>query len=97
MKVKLRGIQTIGISGEYIRLDTLLKLASVATTGGEAKIMVQSGEVCVDGEVCTMRGKKIRPENVVRRGGDTLLVKNAIKERDSDMAGLTKRVNNACK
>ena len=74
MKVKLRGVKRIGITGEYIRLDTLLKLASVTSTGGEAKILIQNGEVFVDGEICTMRGKKIRTGNVVRYGGNTLLV-----------------------
>lgn len=66
------------ISGEFIRLDSLLKYASVTSTGGEAKILVQSGAVFVDGEACTMRGKKIREGNVVRYGGETLLVKRQL-------------------
>ena len=74
MKVKLRGVRRIEISGEYIRLDTLLKLASVTSTGGEAKLRIQNGEAYVDGEQCKMRGKKIRPDNVVRFGGETLIV-----------------------
>ena len=58
---------TIEITTEYIKLQDLLKFAAVASTGGEAKLMVQEGEVQVNGEVCTMRGKKIRP-------GDDVLV-----------------------
>ncbi len=51
----------IKISGEYIKLDSLLKFAGVTETGGEAKELVQMGKVLVNGEVCTMRGKKLRP------------------------------------
>lgn len=53
--------QKIKISGEYIKLDSLLKFAGVTETGGEAKELVQMGKVYVDSEVCTMRGKKLRP------------------------------------
>lgn len=45
---------------EFIRLDNLLKFAGAAETGGHAKVMIQSGEVTVNGEICTMRGKKMR-------------------------------------
>ena len=76
MKVKLYGVRRIDIDGDYIRLDTLLKLASITSTGGEAKIYIQNGEVFVDGEICTMRGKKIRSGNVVRYKGNTLVVNN---------------------
>lgn len=48
------------LKGDYIRLDDLLKNASVVNTGGHAKIVIQEGEVKVNGEVCTMRGKKLR-------------------------------------
>ena len=77
MKVKLAGIRQIPISGEHIRLDALLKFTSVVSTGGEAKILIQDGEVFVDGNKCTMRGKKIRPGNVVRFGENIFLVKRA--------------------
>ena len=56
---------TIEITTEYIKLQDLLKFAAIAPTGGEAKIMVQEGLVRVNGEVCTMRGKKIRPGDTV--------------------------------
>lgn len=59
----------IRITTEYIKLQDLLKLASVAATGGEAKLMIQDGEVEVNGEVCTQRGKKIRPGDDVLADG----------------------------
>ena len=63
-------MKTITITTEYIRLQDLLKLANLVETGGEAKQMIQGGQVLVNGEVCTMRGKKIRPgDDVVFRGG----------------------------
>ena len=51
----------VKITTEFIKLDALLKFAGVAGTGGEAKEAVQAGAVSVNGEVCTMRGKKLRP------------------------------------
>lgn len=45
---------------EFIRLDALLKTEGVFETGGQAKLAIQSGEVKVNGEICTMRGKKMR-------------------------------------
>lgn len=54
------------IKTEYIKLDALLKFANLLSTGGEAKLAVQDGMVRVNGEVCTMRGKKIRPGDVVQ-------------------------------
>ena len=55
----------IPISTEFIKLDSLLTFAGIAAVGGEAKFMVTSGAVLVNGEVCQMRGKKIRPGDVV--------------------------------
>ena len=54
-------MKVIHIETEYIRLQDLLKFAAAVSTGGEAKILIQEGDVTVNGEVCTMRGKKIRP------------------------------------
>ncbi|MBE6907043.1 MAG: RNA-binding S4 domain-containing protein [Ruminococcaceae bacterium] len=53
--------EQIRIETEFIKLDSLLKFAGVAETGGQAKELVAGGLVTVNGEVCTMRGKKIRP------------------------------------
>lgn len=50
----------ITIREEFIRLDSLLKLAGFVSTGGEAKLMIQDGQVSVNGQVCLMRGKKLR-------------------------------------
>ena len=75
MKVKVGGVRRVNIKGEYIKLDSLLKFASVASTGGEAKYRIQNCEVYVDKEVCTTRGKKIRPGTVVRCGESVILVK----------------------
>ena len=54
----------LAISTEFIKLDAALKFASVVESGGEAKEVVQEGLVTVNGEVCTMRGKKLRPGDV---------------------------------
>lgn len=54
-------METISITTDYIKLQDLLKLAAAVQTGGEAKLVVQEGDVTVNGEVCTMRGKKLRP------------------------------------
>ena len=53
------------LQAEFIRLDDLLKLNGCVETGGQAKILIQGGGVLVDGEVCTMRGKKLRGGEVV--------------------------------
>ena len=58
-------MKVIHIETEYIKLQDLLKFAAAVSTGGEAKILIQEGDVTVNGEVCTMRGKKIRPGDVV--------------------------------
>lgn len=59
----------IRIKTEYIKLDSLLKFAGLTDTGGFAKELIQQGAVKVNGEVCTMRGKKIR-------SGDEVSVEN---------------------
>ncbi len=56
------------INSEYIKLESLLKFEGVAETGGMAKYMIQDGEVLVNGEVCTMRGRKLRPGDIVTLG-----------------------------
>ena len=54
-------MENVVIQTEFIKLQDLLKFANLVSTGGEAKERIQAGEVSVNGEVCTMRGKKIRP------------------------------------
>ncbi len=53
------------IQSEFIRLDDLLKKAGAVGTGGQAKLLIQDSQVYVGGEVCTQRGKKLRPGDVV--------------------------------
>lgn len=67
--------QDIKIETEFIKLQDLLKFAHLVGSGGEAKIRIQTGEVSVNGEVCTMRGKKIRPGDNVSWNGYTITVK----------------------
>ncbi len=55
----------VKITTEYIKLDQLLKLSGIAETGSTAKEMILDGIVAVNGEVCTMRGKKLRPADTV--------------------------------
>lgn len=58
-------IEEIKIRDEFIKLDSLLKFAGVTETGGIAKEIITDGKVKVNGEVCLMRGKKIRPGDSV--------------------------------
>ena len=61
---------SIQIRTEFIKLQDLLKFAGAVETGGDAKLIIQEGRVAVNGEVCTMRGKKIRPgDDVCFQGG----------------------------
>lgn len=70
-------METITIETEFIKLDALLKFASLTATGGEAKQVITDGMVAVNGETCTMRGKKIRPGDTVTFAGHTLKVQSA--------------------
>ena len=73
--VRRKAAEEIRVRGEFIRLDDLLKLAGDVSTGGEGKTVIQSGEVRVTGEVCTMRGKKLRDGDTAEHGGRRLLVR----------------------
>lgn len=69
-------MEKITIETEYIKLDSLLKFTAVVGTGGEAKYVISEGMVTVNGEVCTMRGKKLRPgDKVSFQGLDFEIVK----------------------
>ncbi len=67
-------METIGIKTEYIKLDALLKFAALAASGGEAKTVIAEGLVSVNGEVCTMRGKKLRAGDRVEYDGRTVAI-----------------------
>ena len=76
MKVSVRRVEKarpVEITTEYIKLESLLKLADLTASGGEAKLMIQEGQVRVNGAVCTQRGKKLRP-------GDRVLYQGALVE-----------------
>lgn len=65
----------IKIHTEFIKLQDLLKFAGAVETGGDAKGVIQEGRVAVNGEVCTMRGKKMRPGDraVIDRGTELVV------------------------
>ena len=66
MKVTVKkkdNAQPLAIHTEYIKLQDALKYANVVYSGGEAKQLILGGQVTVNGEVCTMRGKKLYPDD----------------------------------
>jgi ribosome-associated protein len=67
-------MEKITIKTEYIKLQDLLKLASLVSTGGEAKLAIAEGEAAVNGETCTQRGKKLRPGDVICFRGQEITV-----------------------
>lgn len=67
--------EIITITTEFIRLDALLKLGGALDTGGQAKFVIQNGKVEVNGEVCTMRGKKMRDGDYAEYNGSRYTVK----------------------
>ena len=67
-------MEKIIINEEFIRLDNLMKFSGMCNSGGRAKFLIQNGEVLLNGEVCTMRGKKIRPGDKVTYNGRTVEV-----------------------
>ena len=67
--------EKIAIKTEFIKLDQLLKFSGVADIGSEAKQMVLDGIDKVNGEVCTMRGKKIRPGDLVEITGEDIIIR----------------------
>ncbi len=64
MKIKVKVAQKRRVSKkidtDFIRLDSFLKMCDAVQTGGHAKMVIQDGEVRVNGEICTARGKKLR-------------------------------------
>lgn len=68
-------MEKISITTEFIKLESLLKLANLVGSGGEAKLLIQEGAVQVNGAVCTQRGKKLRSGDRVRFQGQELEVR----------------------
>lgn len=81
MKVRVRRVSAeevpVEIATEFIKLESFLKLANAVSSGGMAKNFIQNEEVTVNGEVCTMRGKKLHGGDKVGFDGVIYLVKNA--------------------
>ena len=66
--------ERVKIQTEYIKLQDLLKFTGAVETGGEAKEVIQAGQVLVNDEVCTMRGKKLRPGDKAQFDGKRFVV-----------------------
>ena len=64
----------VAISTEFIKLESAMKLANILPSGGTAKLEIQDGNVLVNGEVCTMRGKKLYPGDKFTFEGITYLI-----------------------
>ena len=69
MKIKVKAVphkkETVKIITQFIQLQSFLKFKGIAETGGQAKEFIQDGIIRVNGEVCTARGKKIRPGDII--------------------------------
>ena len=77
MKVTVKkkvGKTPLTIQTEYIKLEAAMKFASLTATGGEAKTLIADGLVRVNGEVCTMRGKKLYPGDMFSFRNETYLI-----------------------
>lgn len=86
MKVKLKKIKSDGwvpveIHTDWIKLDAFLKFSMAVETGGDAKLKIQAGEVTVNGQPCTQRGRKLHPGDVVEAEGSKYRV---IRKADAD-------------
>ncbi|MGL4798192.1 MAG: RNA-binding S4 domain-containing protein [Cellulosilyticaceae bacterium] len=64
-------MKQIKVTTEFIKLDQLMKFGEMVQTGGEAKMLIAQGLVLVNDEICTQRGKKIRPGDTVEFDGET--------------------------
>ena len=62
------------ITTEFIKLQDAMKFANAVYSGGEAKVLIQEGQVQVNGEVCTMRGKKLYPGDRFSFNGETYVI-----------------------
>ncbi len=64
----------VKIKEDFIKLDSLLKFSGIAGTGGHAKILITNGEVLLNGEICTMRGKKVYKGDYIEFEDETVIV-----------------------
>ena len=68
------------IETEFIKLEAALKYAALTATGGEAKAVILDGLVTVNGEVCTMRGKKLRNGDTFSFNGESYVIASNVSE-----------------
>ena len=76
-------MEEIRITTPFIKLDQLVKFAGLAETGAKAKILIELGEFNINGELCTKRGKKIKPGDVIdfkNKKYKIILDENAVTE-----------------
>ena len=76
VRVKEKPVKEIFIDTEFIRLDSALKLADAVQSGGHAKVIIQDGEIKVNGEVCTQRGKKLHVGDTIGTSFMNIVVKS---------------------
>ena len=77
MKVTVKkksNLVPVVIGTEFIKLESALKLANAVGSGGEAKALIQDGQASVNGEICTMRGKKLYPGDKFSFMGINLII-----------------------
>lgn len=67
-------MEKIYIKDDFIKLGQAMKLGAMVGSGVEAKILIQDGQVKVNGETCTMRGKKLYPGDVISFDGHEAMV-----------------------
>lgn len=72
--MKTMNNRKIPVATDFIKLDSFLKYANVASDGAEAKRAILNGEISVNGEICLTRGKKLYPGDTVSAGGELLEV-----------------------
>ena len=80
MKVTVKrktNVQEVPITTEFIKLQDAMKFANLVESGGEAKVVIQEGDVSVNGEECTQRGRKLRPGDSFTFDGITCRITEA--------------------
>lgn len=68
-------MKEVEITTEFIKLDSFLKWTGIASLGSEAKMYIQEGDVKVNGEICTQRGKKLRSGDIIEFNGEEYIIK----------------------
>lgn len=76
VRIKEKPTKDVFISTDFIQLDSALKLADAVQSGGHAKVIIQNGEIKVNGEVCTQRGKKLHVGDIIGMAHMNISVKS---------------------